>query len=165
LWAPPGMMLYLPRFLFSSTFFPTYVVYASTRPPTPPPHHIHSTLVSTASPSSAAPSPTQSTSAAVLRSPPSAPKSRMRWSPHPPQMRAVPGVDAGLGSIGAPYWTPVWGGLELPAWAPAYEGAPGHLSSARLSHPLPPAVGPLCDRTAQNNSVLSPKPVHMAIKQ
>jgi hypothetical protein len=23
----------------------------------------------------------------------------------------------------------------------------------------------ICDRTAQNNSVLSPKPVHMAIKQ
>jgi hypothetical protein len=25
--------------------------------------------------------------------------------------------------------------------------------------------GTFCDRTAQNNSVLSPKPVHMAIKQ
>jgi hypothetical protein len=27
------------------------------------------------------------------------------------------------------------------------------------------SLGTYCDRTAQNNSVLSPKPVHMAIKQ
>jgi hypothetical protein len=30
---------------------------------------------------------------------------------------------------------------------------------------LPDITGRQCDRTAQNNSVLSPKPVHVAIKQ